>query len=1027
MGDTTKNVVAQINTIIKVDHTGRKSKIDFTRVGFSYYKNQYTDYDVRYCSLEDIEQLIRDYDFEGKRGDDACFLKGIFEGGYDGEHITKNAPYLFFDIDVKDEGKKKENLILFDIEKNEAVFNLLEKWSVLAWRSRSGNGIAGILYVPQLESFLYPENDLHRLAGNAITDYLSRLIIKETGIPVKFDRAQSKLRQLRYVAKQKTQRHLNPYPLEFSFTVTEEEKKLDIDVPAYQLANGRAITGSIFNQFNQDNNILDVLLANGFSEVKGRKDRVKYYASESETSGIIHADKNLYYNYSSSFGDARFYSPCDIAIKGQFNNCKRTFAEYLRDLGYNDIKPSRETVKATKITLKQALQNTKSKEEASKIIFEHVTPLKFLNEAEKREFVKENCTDPKHKKYFDAYLGLNDLKIKYDKELFITNWISEQMANVLDYADEVDKVVVCAETGLGKSTAFLKELLALRPKSRLLFVVPLNAILDQFRQGYPGAVCLDGSSTILEHTEALNNNLVIATYEQATKLLSQTTFEYVVIDEVHNLDVAINYKNSTIASLTLQLENAKSKLIGLTGTPNAIFKELGYNLLAINKKNQQPTPIQLIYNNSKAFDIALSHASGLKANSKALILLNDIKGLQLLKEHLIQLRDYKENEILVLYSDANIKNSEDYLHIIQRGKFRDNVKIVLTTSLISEGLSIVQDGFTDVVFIESSYNPRPELIKQFFARFRNADEGRTNYLYLRKKNDQTPKYFNSLRYFKSQLDKLRELKTTSEFSEMMEHYGENSIISNESLYYENGEINKYYLANTASTILFKTLNIEQFREYLELNYNLSLDIKPFVLNIVESGEVSGRKLINTNIAKMWWNHKDEVLQAIRANTQDIGLRNRIPLNRMRITTNVLTFVGKYIKDFEQLKKRYDEVESYGEKNPDHIIIDIEKGTITSNVKYNEWLILQEVYKTVKEPQTASQKRDRKKLKSFVTTVAKKGSFTNAWMNSELRKLRIYNGKRLNENVVFSIIKAFGLEVRKCTKTKLIFVSKDAGF
>ena len=98
-----------------------------------------------------------------------------------------------------------------------------------------------------------------------------------------------------------------------------------------------------------------------------------------------------------------------------------------------------------------------------------------------------------------------------------------------------------------------------------------------------------------------------------------------------------------------------------------------------------------------------------------------------------------------------LKNSVDYNKIAYKAQFADQYRLILTTSLIDEGVSIKQNGFSDVVFIETNYNPRPEAIKQFFARFRNADNTRKNIAYLRQKIDQTPTTFKPHTMFRSDL------------------------------------------------------------------------------------------------------------------------------------------------------------------------------------------------------------------------------------------------------------------------------------
>ena len=92
-----------------------------------------------------------------------------------------------------------------------------------------------------------------------------------------------------------------------------------------------------------------------------------------------------------------------------------------------------------------------------------------------------------------------------------------------------------------------------------------------------------------------------------------------------------------------------------------------------------------------------------------------------LKTELVKLKKYWGNEILILNSDTHIKEGKDFRTLTSQRYFKDNIRLIITTSVIDEGLSIRQNGFTDVVFIEPDYKPMPEALKQFFARFRNED------------------------------------------------------------------------------------------------------------------------------------------------------------------------------------------------------------------------------------------------------------------------------------------------------------------
>ena len=119
-------------------------------------------------------------------------------------------------------------------------------------------------------------------------------------------------------------------------------------------------------------------------------------------------------------------------------------------------------------------------------------------------------------------------------------------------------------------------------------------------------------------------------------------------------------------------------------------------------------------------------------NGKCIMRINSRSDADSLKTELVKLKRYKENEILILNSDTQIKEGKDFRQLTSQGSFEDKIKLIITTSVIDEGLSIRQNGFTDAVFIETDYKPMPEALKQFFARFRNEDINRKNYFIIDK-------------------------------------------------------------------------------------------------------------------------------------------------------------------------------------------------------------------------------------------------------------------------------------------------------
>lgn len=1041
MGDKVKKPIAlTYYDVSNVKHTEVKKPLDYSINVFQLYKNQLSGNDNQPISLNDLGQLINKYRNDPRGKDyNKCLLKGLYKDWYKGENCIKGAPYLFFDIDVKDKpaefdsnGKlikkgKRENIHLFDPEKNQTIFYELKKLAVICWRSNSGTGIAGVLYVPQLALYLNPDRDLHKKAGEVITNHLSEYLQKVTGIDkITFDQAQSKFRQVRFLAEQKRQRQLNPRPFKFSYEVEQKVKEIAPGVTAYKPHNNRPPKGKAENQFNAEADILELMTDNGFTVVDdtgGQKVRVSHPKTTSATSGEVNRSLNLFFNHSKSLSKYNVFTPAQIILYFKFNENKKRFKEYLRELGYTDEEISEAEIKDIGKRLNEALKETTSDQKAGEIIFSNCYDLQTLTPEQKKTFINDYCPRPEFERFFKAYLNLIDNRIYYDKRFNIKKYVAEVLPEVLKYAEKHKKVILKAETGKGKTTAFIRDFHKYRPNARLLILEPLTIIIRQNENEYSNkAVFLDGNSRPAEFLKAEFENLVFATYQQGAKLLNKTDFDYIVIDEVHQLFTANSYKRDVISELVGGLGNNDAVLIGLTGTPNELFKNIGFKLIEVDVKHPQPTKIKLRFCNSRPYDIAVTHIR--QSAGKTLLRLNDIKGLEILKANLISAGKFTEDEVLILYSVEQIKTSKDYLNLAHKRQFADKIKLVLTTSLIDEGLSIDQNGFTDVVFIEDSYTPRPEAVKQFFARFRNEDPDRSNYLYLRQKEDQTPGQFNpdwtyndTLRGLQDEADQTPadNIKTTH-----------NAVFGNDPYFFIDGSINPYYLGYSVSDVLFKTFNSKQFLEYLKTNYNLEFEQDPeFSPPTEDSAEKEIRTKLKQIIAGYWFNDKDEVKQAIASHTLDKGIKNKIKIEQRAINQNLELFVISQIKDFEKLFKRYEKLKSLGADDPDKVLIkEDDKGgfTLASTQKYKDEIINLKLYKLVFEPQTQSDLKALKRIKDFGEWCKDKNEITPGQLYKKLKSLGVYKNSDLTFTTIQTVLEWLGYTAKKCTKMKIISIT-----
>jgi len=1005
----------------KVKHREVNASLDYTDNVFTYLESMKYAKGMQLISLEVLEQLINNYsNADGGKLKDRCLLKGLYKDNFNGVDCFKNVPYLFFDIDVKED---KENVQLLQPITNEKIFNELQKVAVICWRSNSGNGIAGVLYVPQLANYLESDRFLHLQAGKEITKYLSEYLHSVTGIDrIQFDNAQSKFRQVRFLAEQTTERKLNKTPFEFTYKVEEKIKERTAGVIEYRPHDYSKPYGTVTNQFDNDNEVLKIALDNGFSTVgndNGNTIRIHHPDTTSTTSGAINTSLNIYFNYSGSFSNRKAFTPSQLLCKLQFNDNWSDFYKHLTALGYKEKQTPKEEIKDVSKALQCELLKATDLVDEGKIIFKHCYNLQTLTNEQKQSFIKVNCPRPELKKFFIHYLNLIDYGIKYDKEFIIKRFVSEQLENVLNYTDEHTKVILGAETGKGKTTAFIRDFHKYRPGKRLLILVPLTIILEQNKKEYYGkAIFLDGNSKPSEHKQAEYNNFVFATYEQGAKLLNVSKFDYIVIDEVHQLLTANSYKLKTIAELTPHLID--NNVIGLTGTPSAIFKSIGYKLIKVGVTNPIKTEIEIRLSNKRGYNIALNHL--LTVKGKTLLRLNDTKGLELLKKQLIDLKVFKESEILILHSSKEIKSSIDYKQLAHERIFNDKVKVVLTTSLIDEGLSIDQTGFTDIIFIETSYNPRPEALKQFFARFRNEDPNRKNYLYLKQKKDQTPSRYNPEYAYNDKLRGLNNEIDESNGTDLKSTY--NNAFSNNEFYYDDNTINPYYLAYSVTDVLFKTLNIEQFTDYSENNYNLFFTINEAFKLFAGGGsnEKESRKELKKLIAGEWYNNKIEVLHALGSHSLNKSIRNDLGGQQGVIDPNTEQIVIAYIKDFETLYKKTKKLEQLGVEKPDRILIDTSKAlTLASEKNYKDEVTMLQVKNIIQNPQNEADQKAKVRLEAFANWCKNQTEFTHVNMIRKLKSLSVYKNDSYSYDKAKRVLKYFNIELVRCTKTKVLSI------
>ncbi len=966
---------ADISSLIDTKH--------FSQITARYYIGSDDEPVLGTYSLTELTDLVNKAPITKKKDQEISVLKGIYNGGISGAFCNESCPFIFFDIDVKGKSEKNpkgENAHLFDRKTNADVFDALSKLAVLTWRSNSQLGIAGIFYVPQIKALNNQDTKEHLLIGKAIGESLK----KELNIEG-FDEAQFRFRQVRYLAHQKAQRVLNLKPMAFVYKITKKVKKTPQGAPILKLKNHYPYPGSIEEQFNNQTSIIDALFDCGFKHVKGM--RYKHPSTTSASSGEVNLEQNKFFNFSTSFSKYNYFTPYFLYMFYIYNMDQRAFLRDLRKKGYENIPIKDANTKASELLKSYS----GPREEA---IFKACFMLKSMPYQDKLGFVESHSHSEMEDELFHYYLDINNVIIEYDKELSVDRYVVEQAAQIFDYLDHHEKVVLVADTGVGKTTAILDGFNKLRPSKRMLFLAPLTIIVDQIEQKYPEIPCLTGESIPDEHSRANIASVVVATYEQGTKHLRADDFDYVVIDEVHQLINSNNFKEDEITALTSKTKSMTT--MGLTGTPSQLFSKMGYKLLRVAKKQSESLKIIKRVDNRSPFKIILQHQA--EVSKKAIYRLNSKKTINNVYKRLIDSGQFKESEVLILMSERGIKKGEGYRSIANKSMFPEEVKVVLTTSIIDEGVSIDQEGFSDVVFIEKDYFPSPEPLKQFFARFRNHDPERKNYYYIKTPKDHEAKNYNITYEYQERSEQLsKEMKERGE----VERLSNKDMANNDHLFYQDSTVNSYQLSNDINKEYFSSISREEYIHFLEENYSLTFETDySYTYKKIDDSDVRKREREARHIIGHYWlNYKSEVNNAILAFTQDEIMLENGDFMDVEASDEVMDIVSNNLSAFRKMQERYLTLEELGATDIDTLLIDKRTELPYDTQIFNRHKVLYLNLKTIKSPETVTDEINKAKMEAFIEDVRKLDSFQGKDLESIWKKQKALGGRYSSYNLL----------------------------
>ena len=610
--------------------------------------------------------------------------------------------------------------------------------------------------------------------------------------------------------------------------------------------------------------------------------------------------------------------------------------------------------------------------------------------------------EPLQKDMMYPYLEVSDVTIQYDYNYTVSSYVSERIQEISQLSSEYNKLCIRAETGTGKTTAFIKELTKIRPEARIALVFPLVSIVDQLEASYPNTVCLSSKSLPEAHSKAKMARIVIATYDQFVKY-SSTNYDFIVIDEFHNMSSSISYRSKTIRSLIRIIDNSNAKIIGLTGTPNLLIPVLGFKLVNITVINQEPVKVIQRLTNLEPHTIIMNHHKSVKG--KAIYRCNNIDTLNIIAEELKSIYGYNDKQVVVFTSSYKTKKSIEYELLISQEHFTEELLVLLTTSLIDEGVNIKQQGFTDIVFIDNNKSPAPEPIKQFFARFRDHDNNRKNFVYRGYKKEQTSIYQDPTREFMDTLTLLESNIYTSQ-----ETYNHIFSISN---YFDSYGINQYYLAHRISQNYYGKLTVGEFNRLCAMNYNLVLEEDTeFVMKEVDKTlKKLTTKELNDTLYGIWINNFDMLKYVIHTTTQDQTLKSSIEHYPVDVVQDIADFIVFHRKKLESLLSAYYIIESLGFEPNKYIV---NRKRLYSPNKVHKSIRTLNTLKLIKNPVTEEDHSSKARVENFIKKMMELNSFTSTDIKREQRKVHEIGDVSVEDMLM--LLRFFG-EIKKHGKTQ----------
>jgi len=431
----------------------------------------------------------------------------------------------------------------------------------------------------------------------------------------------------------------------------------------------------------------------------------------------------------------------------------------------------------------------------------------------------------------------------------------EKLYSLLLKEIEKDKfTIINAPTGSGKTTIVKK--LDKDIEDKIVFLAPLRTIVEQQSKDYKTVL---GGTTPQEIKIAEKYKLIFSTYSSACRL-SSVKDKVLIIDESHLLSDRSNILFSEIQTILGMIKEAK-KVIFFSATTNVILKDIfKTNQINITTPTEKIEVDPLFYKENRT-DVIIKQLSK-KTDAINVLFLNNKTTISDIRKDLVRLGVYKNDEIATFTANVKDVDSEDYQHLIKEQEINNNIRLVLATSKIGEGVNITNEKSFNILFAGSK---DVHFFTQSIGRFRNSKQLKVSVLFNESFKTLRGTKIDKSSTYKSLLNEVS--KTPILINDFINDSEKEQETNLPNINIDWNERAIVYLNGNKCINSFEILNqIKKIEESL-FNFNLWKDaVKEIISNVHFANDVNVNQVKNKDLVKLRKERKkekEELLEMVR--------------------------------------------------------------------------------------------------------------------------------------------------------------------